>query len=86
MYKKAGDFLKRFSGIAERSDSLKDEVIKILKSEGVNAIEKKDIILKKDILFLKVSALKKAQVFLKKEKIISAFKKGVVTDKIKEIV
>ena len=85
MIKKAGEFLQRFKQISQKSDFVKEEIMKILTNLGFSGLEKKDITIKGGTVFLKVSNIKKTQIFLKKEEILSCLSKIPETKHLKQI-
>ena len=85
MIKKAGDFLQRFSQLSQKSDTVKEKITQVLFENNIKGIEKKDILIKGGTLFLKITQTKKAQIFLKKEKILGLFSQNPETKHIKQI-
>jgi hypothetical protein len=85
MFKKAGDFLQRFSHLAKSNDEVKEVVCLLLFEVGALVAEKKNITIKNTTLFLKISPVKKSEVFLKKQKILDALTKNPITKHITQI-
>ncbi|MBP6884643.1 MAG: hypothetical protein KBC17_02345 [Candidatus Pacebacteria bacterium] len=84
--KKVSDLLARFSELSKKSDTTKDLIISLIKEAGINFIDKKtQIVIKGDNIFLKISPIKKNEVFLKKEKIISLLKSNKATSHLSNI-
>lgn len=85
MYKNINDFLSKFQNIKNQTHEVANEIIEILKNAGVGGIQQNDISVNKEILKLKISQTKKAEVFLKKEKILKEFSLNPKTKNIKQI-
>ena len=82
--KKIGDMLGRFTVIAQNGELTRQAVSDSLKEIGLN-VDIKNIVVHKETVKLKLSAIQRSELFLKQGKIIEVLSKNPLTAKIKRV-
>ena len=85
MYKRAGDLLQRFTQLTKNTTEVKEYIQNTLAEAGISSVETKYMTIKGSTLFLKISPLKKSEVFLKQAKILAFLQKNPPTAHITQI-
>lgn len=80
--KRIGDFLERFSKLAQESDTTRNQIVEILAGLGIRIKTIKNIKVRNGIATLGLSAIQKSEVALKQKKIIEELSKNPLTKNI----
>ncbi len=83
--KRIGDFLEKFTKLAQSSDEAKKTILTVLKIHSITVIDISKISIKGTSVQIKMSALQKNEVFLKQQKILSSLKENPITKHITRV-
>ena len=82
---KIGDLLGRFVKLAQDSDDAKNAVLSALQSVGIKMGDIKKVSIKGSSAVIKLTAIQKNEMFLKKKRILGELAKNPLTARITEI-